>query len=132
MEITPDLEPLLEAEAAKTGSNPVSVAEDLLRKSLTDVAPPSAPRLSAKESQLLEEINQGPPAEEMDRYVALIRKRQEGTVSEVELSELRAFTQRMEKLAVARMEKLAALARLRGIDIEELMEELQIQPPDVL
>ncbi len=46
--------------------------------------------------------------------------------------EMRAFTHRMEQLAVNRLASLAALARLRGLDLEDLMDDLQIQPPDVL
>ena len=134
LEITADLERLLEAEASRTGSSPASVAHDMLRKSLSRriLPPDAAPRLSAEESELLEQINRGPSAAEMDRYLTLIRARQEESIGEAGLEELRAFTYRMEQLAVNRLTSLAALARLRGVDLEDLMDELQIQPPDVL
>ena len=104
----------------------------MLRKSLCPASKTSAPSLSGEEALLLAEINRGPSSSEMESYIALIRKRQSETITEEELDELRAFTQRMEQLAVLRLKNLEKLAELRGVDIEELMGELQIEPPDVL
>lgn len=133
LEIGSELEPLLEAEAAKTGSTPSTVAQNLLRKSLASSNKvPRAPRVTNDEARLLEEINQGPSTAEMERYFALIRKRQEETISDAELGELRAFSKRIEQQAVTRMRSIAKLAKLRGRRVEEVMAELQIEPPDVL
>ena len=63
----------------------------------------SARRLSADESQLFEEINRGPSTAEMERDLELIRKRQE-----------------------------ARLAELRGVEVEMLMQQLQLDPPAAL
>jgi len=124
----------LEAEAARTGSSPASVAQDVLRK-IIDSRPSlgaNAPRLAAEESRLLEEINHGPTSSEMERYLALIARRQSESLGEAEAKELLSFTQRMEQLAVTRMRALVGLAALRGMDVESLMAELQILPPDVI
>ena len=88
--------------------------------------------MSAEESKLLEAINQGPTTFEMDECVGLIRKRQSETSSDAEFERLDAFTKGMEQLAVSRMKSLASLAELRGVDVEQLMQELDITPPDVL
>ncbi|MDP6353647.1 MAG: hypothetical protein QF473_00995 [Planctomycetota bacterium] len=132
LEISPELESFLEAEATRTGKDVTSVAEAVLRKSLCPGEHSSAPRLTAEEARLLEEINRGPTTSEMEGYIALIRKRQSETITEDELDELRSFTQRMEELAVLRLKNLKKLAELRGVDVEGLMTELQIGPPDVL
>ena len=132
LNIASELESLLQAEADKKGSSPMSVAQELLAKSLTQTHPSDAPRLPGEESRLLAEINQGLSSEGMQRYRDLIQKRQDESISEEELIELRGVTQQMEALAVNRMKSLAELARLRGVDVEALMHELQIAPPDVL
>ena len=130
LDITPDLEPLLEAEAARTGMAPADLAHDILRKSLARSGNRHAPKLSAEESRLLEAINNGPAAFDINRYFSLVQKRREETIAGSELAELRAFTESMERFAVERMENLVRLATLRGVDVEELMEELQIKPPN--
>ena len=132
LEISTELEPLLNAEAARAGRDVVTVAHEMLARSLRVAQRDSARRLSEDESQLLEEINRGPSTAEMERYLELIRKRQDEGITGDELDELRAFTDRMEKLAVARMQSVARLAELRGVGVETLMKQLQLDPPDAL
>jgi hypothetical protein len=135
VELSPDLERLLEEEARRTGTSPASVAREVLRKSLVPgltTSGSSAPRLSPEESRLLAEINNGPSTAEMERYLALVKRRQSESLADSEMEELRGFTNRMERLAVTRMRALVALAALRGMEVEALMEELQLgkHPPD--
>lgn len=132
LEISPELEPLLEAEAARAGRDVTTVAHEMLTRSLRMAQTASERRLPEEESRLLRAINEGPSTAEMERYIELIHKRQEETVTNDELVELRAFTDRMEKLAVARMQSVVRLAELRGIEVETLMKELQLDPPDAL
>jgi len=131
IEIAGDLERLLKTEAGKAGVAPEEYTSRLLRNSLLK-GKPNAPVLSQEEARLLEVINQGLSAVEMDRYAGLVRKRQSETISGPEVEELRDLTERLEELGVLRAESLAKLARIRGVPMDVLMEQLQLQPPDVL
>ena len=131
IEITSDLEPLLMAEAHKAGVDPVTYTQDLLRKALP-IAVPSAPSVTAEEASLLKEINQGISSEEMARYEELIRKRQQEAISQPEFRELQEATRRLEDFQTRRMRSLAALAKLRGISVLDLMSRLEIRRLDVL
>jgi hypothetical protein len=131
IEITGDLEPLLKAEAGKAGVAPEEYTSRLLRKSLLR-RKPNAPVLSQEEARLLNEINQGLSAEEMERYAGLVHKRQDESIKPSELDELRRLTQKLEEVGVKRAEKLVRLAEVRGISVEALIEQLEIQAPDVV
>jgi hypothetical protein len=131
IEISSELEPILKAEAGKAGVDPIAYTHQLLRASLP-AEKPSAPSISAEETRLLNQINQGLSAEELDRYRELIRKRQEETISQEDFRQLDAMTRRLEALQARRVESLAQLASLRNIPLVELMARLEIHPPDAL
>src|SRR5437879_3741883 len=87
IEISSELEPILKAEAGKAGVDPVAYTNQLLRASL-QTEKPTVPSMSPAETRLLNQINQGLSLEEFDRYRELIRKRQEETITQDELSQL--------------------------------------------
>lgn len=131
IEISADLEPILKAEAGKAGVDPIAYTHQLLRASLpTEIH--RAPAMSAEETRLLNQINQGLSVEELDRYQELIRKRQDESISREEFRQLDAMTRRLEVLQARRMASLARLAALRKVTLPDLMTRLEIQPPDVL
>lgn len=86
---------------------------------------------SPTETRLLEEINKGLTAAQWNRYHTLIEKRQQQSLSDTELEELTATSERIETMNVHRMECLVELAQLRGLTISELMGQLGISPPQV-
>ncbi|MDE3091823.1 MAG: STAS/SEC14 domain-containing protein [Chloroflexota bacterium] len=88
-----------------------------------------APGLPHAESELLLKINEGIPSDIQTRYNELIAKRQAEALTPGEYEELLRLTQQVEKLEVRRVEYLAELARLRGISLTALMENLGIRPP---
>lgn len=91
----------------------------------------SAPSLSLTETELLSRINQGLPEDASARYQDLMAKRRAGTLTPEELRELLRLTDRAEALQVDRARHLAKLARLRGIPLSALVEELGLHPlPD--
>ncbi len=51
------------------------------------------------------------------------------TLTQEEHQELLAFTAQIEKADAERMKYLAELARIRGVSLDLLMEELEIHPP---
>ena len=131
IEISTELEPILKAEAGKAGLDPTAYTQQLLRASLP-AKKQTSPAMSAAESRLLNQINQGLSAEELDHYHALIGKRQDETITSNDLRELEAKTHRLEFLQAQRLNRLVKLAALRNLPLPELMTRLEIQPPDVL
>lgn len=88
----------------------------------------SAPRLSARESELLLAINRGLPPEVAEQYRTLVNRRRTGTLTPEEYPELLRLTDEAERLQAARIEHLAELARIRSQPLGSLMEELGIRP----
>jgi len=88
-----------------------------------------APNLPLQETELLEKINQGLPAALWSRYHELIAKRRAETIASNEQAELLSLTDEVETLHAQRIEQLAELARLRGISLAALMEQLGVQAP---
>ena len=78
---------------------------------------------------LLKAADQG---EVRDRYDALIARRQKGMLTSVEHHELLRLTAQIEAIDAARAEHLANLARVRGISLGALLDELGIRAPDQL
>ena len=88
------------------------------------------PRLPADETELLLQINRAglEPAQQA-RFDALVAKRQDEAIGPAELQELIQLTDMVEQHAVARLEALAELARLRGTTVPGLMDTLGIRSP---
>jgi hypothetical protein len=85
--------------------------------------------MDATEAELLQEINQGLNDDFWERYRALIRRRQDETLSDEDRAELIRLTDQVEAMNASRMEHLAQLARLRGKPLRAVMQELGINPP---
>ena len=90
----------------------------------------NAPNLEARESELLERINQGLPAPSRERWQVLEAKRRAERLSEEEQAELIELSDALEALNVQRLKYLSELALLRQTDLRTLMEELGITPLD--
>ncbi len=86
-----------------------------------------AAKLSQSEAGLLIKINQGIPAQMQNHYEKLIAKREAEKLSNEEYQELLQLTEQIEKLQAQRIEYLAELARIRGMPLTILMENLGIQ-----
>ena len=85
-------------------------------------------RLSARESELLLNINQGIPATMQQRYDELIEKRDARTLTAEEYEELLQLTDQVELLDAKRMDYLLELAHLRKQSLTLLMAELGLTP----
>jgi beta-glucosidase-like glycosyl hydrolase len=84
-------------------------------------------RLPKIEAELLIKINQGISGEMQNHYERLMAKREAEALTQNEYEELLNLSQEIEKLQAQRIEYLAELARLRGISLTKLMENLGIQ-----
>ncbi|MBF0349648.1 MAG: STAS/SEC14 domain-containing protein [SAR324 cluster bacterium] len=82
--------------------------------------------LSESESKLLNKINLGIPELIQSRYDELMVKRQNESLAGTELQELLNLTDQVEKLEAERVEALAELAQIRGVQLAELMKNLGI------
>jgi hypothetical protein len=85
--------------------------------------------LSAAETELLLQINQGVPADLHQQYQALKKKRDEGNLVDGEYEELLELSDRIEILAAERAGSLVKLAQLRQVTLTQLMNELGIKAP---
>jgi hypothetical protein len=86
--------------------------------------------LSATETELLLQINQGIPTDLHQQYQALKQKRDREVLTDEEYTELLELSDRIEILAAERAGSLVKLAQLRQVTLIQLMNELGIKAPD--
>jgi hypothetical protein len=85
--------------------------------------------LTAEETVLLKQINQGLPEETWQRYRELVAKRRAATLTPAEHEELKALTNEVELWNARRVELVAELARRRQLPLARMMAELGLSPP---
>jgi hypothetical protein len=83
--------------------------------------------LSKTETDLLEQINQGLPQTVRLRYDELATKLQEETLTPSEHEELLRLTDQIEQADVERLCALIALAELRQVSLDTLMDQLGLR-----
>jgi len=108
----------------------LSELDQLLSRIIALRARQKSPHLSDKESELLTQINKGLPPDVRTRLDQLVKKRRANNLTSDEYNELLALTDVLEQAEVERAEALVQLARLRGVSMTELMQDLGIQAPD--
>ncbi len=86
-------------------------------------------RLGAIESELILRINRGLPEALRDRYTKLIDRRRDESLTPEEHQELLRLTAEEERLEGDRLSALAELARIRGVPLRTLMDDLAIPAP---
>lgn len=128
LEISPELEQQLQAEAARKGLAPGHYALSLLQKQLQPFQG-DATNLPPAETDLLQQINLGSSAEEWELYHALIAKRQAETLTSEEQARLIAISDQIEEANARRIVALIELANLRGASLETVMRNLGIEAP---
>lgn len=104
--------------------------EQVFSRALTLQAERKANHLSAQESRLLARVNQGLSSRLRDRISALRAKRESDSISDAEYEELTKLTDQSEELHAERMTAMVELAKLRGVSLPALMEQLGIQFPE--
>jgi len=104
--------------------------ERVFGKVLSLQAERRATHLSSEESVLLIKAGNSLPDELRDRLSALRSKRENSTISDSEYQELTELTDRAEELHAERMMALSELAKLRGLSLPVLMDQLGIHFPE--
>lgn len=89
-----------------------------------------APSLSKEETQLLQQINQGVPAEVRKRYRLLDDKLHDGIITAAEHQELLNIINQIELADAERILNLIKLAQLRNTTVDLLMDQLGIRKPN--
>lgn len=97
---------------------------------LTLQAERKASHLSAEESDLLTRINQSQSLQLRARISQLRAKRESDSISDEEYEELTRLTDQTEELHAERMAAMVELAKLRGVSLPALMEQLGIEFPE--
>ncbi len=91
------------------------------------------PKWTSREIKLIEKLNKCVLSEdEQNRFYELVEKRRAGKITESELNELIKLTTKSEKLNVERIEILAKLAIAKNKTLSEIMNDLEIRPPEVI
>lgn len=86
-----------------------------------------------KEIRLIKKVNESVLSDtERIRFSELIEKRQSENISENELDELIALTEKSEELNVRRLKCLVEIADIRNKSLREVMKELEIFPPQTI
>jgi hypothetical protein len=85
----------------------------------------------AEETALLQEIRKEISPELNDRYEALLDKRDDETLTEAEYAEILDLSNQIECFGVTRIQALAKLATIRQVPLLKLMDDLEIQSPEV-
>lgn len=89
-----------------------------------------APSLTPQEATLLTLLNQSFAADARVRMRALRTKRTDASLTPAEQQELISLTTQLEEWHARRMETLAELARLRGVSLPVVMDQVGIRLPD--
>lgn len=88
-----------------------------------------ATSLPKNEAELFRKINQGIPLDTQKVYNELIVKREAETLTAEEHQHLLLLTEQIEKLQAQRVQYLAELASIRGVSLNALMDDLEIEMP---
>jgi hypothetical protein len=105
----------------------VKELEQFVEKTIALQAQRRAPSLPKDETELLQQINRGLPADVRQQYDALNAKLHDETITPQEHEELLTLIDRLELADAERMQRLVALAHIRGVSVDTLMEQLGIR-----
>jgi hypothetical protein len=105
--------------------------ERIVNKLLALQAQQRAVSLSQTETDLLQQINKGLPPTVRVRYDELAVKLHEETITPAEHEELLRLIDQIEQADVERLRCVIALAQLRGVSVDTLMDQLGIRQPPV-
>src|SRR5947209_7622480 len=90
---------------------------------------PTADTLSPRETELIQQINRGLPADLSRRFAQLVRRRKKGNLTVGERQELLRLTHEVESQDADRAAALLELARVRRVPLRILMKQMGIQAP---
>jgi hypothetical protein len=126
LDLNPELERQLRNEAAARG---LTLEQLVLGDLQARVARHTNPGvLSQEETHLMQVITEGLSEDFWARYRHLIDLREQEILTDLEQAELIACSDRVEHLTASRTEALVELARMRGLSVHSLRDQLGLQP----
>jgi len=129
LNLEPELETAIQAEAHRKGVNEADLVLTTLRNRFRDSNVDSLPgSLSKTESDLLVRINSAVPETVWNEYDILNAKRKSETLSEVEQKRLIELSDEIDEVHFDRIAAASDLAELRSVPLKQLMQELGIRP----
>lgn len=129
IDMAPNTEKHLRDVAAREGMEPERYVLQTVEERLGRAGNGDAPHSPQSESELLQHINEGLPAETWRQYHALIASRDAGTLTADDQKMLVGLIDKVEIAHARRMGYLVELANLRGTTLDELMDSLGIVKP---
>lgn len=98
----------------------------------TQNEPQTLSTLSEEVSSLILKINEGLPKKIQKQYSDLSLKSVQGTLTVKEQEALLILIPKVEKKTVERLKYLIELSQLWDMSVDEVMEKLEIHPPNVI
>jgi hypothetical protein len=129
LDISDDLAERIHREADRKGIDPTAVVEFALEQHLGDGVSTDFGGLS--EAELLRIIGEGFSPDEWMRYDQLVQDRKSETLAPEDHQLLIHLTDRQEAIGTRRLAALVQLSRRRGVTVDELMSQLEIEPRSV-
>lgn len=128
LDLPEEVEQQVRREAERVGLAPQVYLLQILEKSLSREAS-LPPRLSSEETALLLQLDLGLSDKTWARYHHLTELLRAKTLSDSEHQELLELTDTIEMANARRIKFLVELAKVRGMALPDLMDELGIQSP---
>lgn len=104
--------------------------EDFVKKILVIRANSQTKKNHTNETEILKKIYRKFSAEKLIQLRYFKQKRQTSELTEIEYAELASLTDSLEEFHAQRMKNLVKLAKMRGLSLEETMQQLGISLPD--
>jgi len=128
MTVVLDLPPEVEARMREAAESWGVDTATYVRETMAAHLPFPAAPVSMTERELLEEINKGFSEAFWERFRALVRRREAGTMTGEEQQEAFHMTDRTEARSAERLQCLVELSARRGRSVRQLMTEMGIRP----
>lgn len=126
IELPYDLETELREQAQQTGKALNQYITAIIREKI-NLPRPKPSVLTTEETRLFQIINKGFSTDFWTKLHSLDKKRQEATLTELELEELINMAEVMEITNVERIKALIELAKIRQTDLDTLMNQLGLK-----
>ncbi len=126
LELTPEQEQQLEAEARRRNMDAAGYARARLFDEATQEPATRAPRLSRRETELRETISFRRPSAQQARFDFLVTRRRAEKITEEELAELLTMTDQSERQGAERVRAIIELAQLKRVSLDEMLRQLEI------
>ena len=129
VKLPPDIEKQVRRQAADQGLDPQSLVVETLRRHFPARRSVKTNVLDAVETKLFERINTALPTETRRRYDELVKKCRRNRISKADHAELLRLTDVVEISHAARLAAVVELAKYRGVDFDELLDEVGLRTP---